>query len=65
VLLVFDDCVDACIFSSPILSGDFPDNNHIGAADTLEKIEALLPWNVPLERIEKSGTSSKGASRSI
>ena len=21
--------------------------NHIGAADTLEKIEALLPWNVP------------------
>ncbi|MBT4080421.1 MAG: transposase domain-containing protein [Gammaproteobacteria bacterium] len=27
--------------------------NHIGAADTLEKIEALLPWNVPLERVEK------------
>ena len=23
--------------------------NHIGAADTLEKIEALLPWNVPQE----------------
>jgi len=28
--------------------------NHIGAADTLEKIEALLPWNVPLERVEKN-----------
>ena len=21
--------------------------NHIGAVDTLEKIEALLPWNLP------------------
>jgi len=21
--------------------------NHIGCADTLEKVEALLPWNVP------------------
>jgi len=28
--------------------------NHIGAADTLEKIEALLPWNVPLERVQKN-----------
>ena len=27
---------------------------HIGSADTLEKIEALLPWNVPLERNLKS-----------
>lgn len=26
---------------------------HIGAADTLEKWEALLPWNVPLETISK------------
>ena len=26
---------------------------HIGAADTLEKIEALLPWNVPLEVFSK------------
>ena len=26
---------------------------HIGAADTLEKWEALLPWNVPLDKFEK------------
>ena len=26
---------------------------HIGTADTLEKIEALLPWNVPLEVFSK------------
>jgi len=26
---------------------------HIGAADTLEKWEALLPWNVPLEKFSK------------
>lgn len=26
---------------------------HIGAADTLEKWEALLPWNVPLEKMHK------------
>ena len=26
---------------------------HIGAADTLEKWEALLPWNVPLEKASK------------
>ena len=26
---------------------------HIGAADTLEKWEALLPWNVPLEKFAK------------
>jgi len=27
--------------------------NHIGAAPTPEQIEALLPWNVPLERAAK------------
>ena len=27
--------------------------NHIGAADTLEKIEALLPWNVPQDITQK------------
>ena len=27
--------------------------NHIGAADTLEKIEALLPWNVPQDILQK------------
>ncbi|MGU5537450.1 transposase domain-containing protein, partial [Aeromonas caviae] len=26
---------------------------QIGEADTLEKLEALLPWNVPLEPIAK------------
>lgn len=26
---------------------------HIGAADTLEKWEALLPWNVPLDKMHK------------
>ncbi|WP_275929495.1 transposase domain-containing protein, partial [Aeromonas sp. 1HA1] len=26
---------------------------RIGEADTLEKLEALLPWNVPLEPIAK------------
>ncbi len=35
--------------------------NHIGAADTLEKIEALLPWNVPLEKFQKNvGVFSEG-----
>ena len=29
---------------------------HIGAADTLEKWEALLPWNVPLEKFSKKVT---------
>ena len=28
--------------------------DHIGTADTLEKMEALLPWNVTLERVEKN-----------
>ena len=27
--------------------------NHIGAADTLDKIEALLPWNVPQDILQK------------
>jgi len=40
--------------------------SHIGAADTLEKIEALLPWNVPMEHVEKKiGINLKGTSRSI
>jgi len=25
---------------------------HIATADTLEKLEHLLPWNVPLKRME-------------
>jgi len=25
---------------------------HIATADTLEKLESLLPWNVPLKRME-------------
>lgn len=28
---------------------------HIATADTLEKLEALLPWNVALERVSKNG----------
>ena len=27
--------------------------NHIGCADTLEKVEALLPWNVPQDITQK------------
>ena len=27
--------------------------DHIATADTPEKLDALLPWNVPLEKIEK------------
>jgi hypothetical protein len=27
---------------------------HIAEADTLEKLEALLPWNVDLERASKN-----------
>ena len=27
---------------------------RIGAADTVEKLEALLPWNVELPRFEKN-----------
>ena len=34
--------------------------------NTLEKIEALLPWNVPMEHVEKKiGINLKGTSRSI
>ncbi|MBT4129316.1 MAG: transposase, partial [Candidatus Marinimicrobia bacterium] len=33
--------------------------SHIGAADTLEKIEALLPWNVPMEHVEKNRNQLK------
>jgi hypothetical protein len=27
--------------------------DRIAEADTLEKLEQLLPWNVPLERVSK------------
>ena len=27
--------------------------DHIGSADTLEKLDALLPWNVPQEVLKK------------
>jgi len=33
---------------------------HIGAADTLEKWEALLPWNAPLEKMKKMNQADKG-----
>ncbi|MVF14797.1 IS66 family transposase [Ketobacter sp. MCCC 1A13808] len=29
---------------------------HIGSAETLEEVEALLPWNVPLEKNSKIAT---------
>jgi hypothetical protein len=32
--------------------------DHIGDADTLQKPEALLPWNVPMEKFEKMWMSS-------
>ncbi|TLM73954.1 transposase domain-containing protein [Microbulbifer harenosus] len=28
--------------------------DRIGEADTLEKLEALLPWNVPLKPVSKN-----------
>ncbi len=34
--------------------------DHIGAADTLEKLEALLPWNVPLEKFAKKVNAFDG-----
>ncbi len=34
--------------------------DHIGAADTLEKLEALLPWNVPLEKFVKKVNAFDG-----
>lgn len=39
--------------------------NHIAAADTPEKVEALLPWNVPLEKFQKSANVFGGGNRSI
>ena len=39
--------------------------SHIGDADTLEKLEALLPWNVPLEKCEKKCLFIIRTSRSI
>src|SRR5699024_2292566 len=38
---------------------------HIGDAETPEQIEALLPWNVPLTRVEKKHSGSHRASGSI
>ncbi len=38
---------------------------RIGEADTLKKLEALLPWNVPLEPISKKWRSTAKANRSI
>ena len=34
-------------------------------ADSLEKLEALLPWNVPLEPIAKKWCNTMKASRPI
>ena len=34
--------------------------DHIGTADTLEKLEALLPWNVPLEKFAKKVNAFDG-----
>ncbi len=34
--------------------------DHIAAADTLEKLEALLPWNVPLEKFAKKVNAFDG-----
>jgi len=34
--------------------------DHVAAADMLEKLEALLPWNVPLEKIEKKVNAFNG-----
>lgn len=39
--------------------------DHIGAADTVEKIEALLPWNVPMETFEKNVNVFRGGNTSI
>jgi hypothetical protein len=38
---------------------------RIGEADSLEKLEALLPWNVALEPISKKWCNTTKASRSI
>jgi transposase len=39
--------------------------DHIGDADTLEKIEALLPWNVPMEKFSKKVNAFDGVNRPI
>lgn len=39
--------------------------DHIGDADTLEKIEALLPWNVPMAQFSKKVNAFDGSNRSI
>ena len=35
--------------------------DHIGAADTLEKLETLLPWQVPMEAFSKKVNVFDGA----
>jgi transposase len=40
-------------------------HDHIGAADTLEKVEALLPWNVPMEQLSKKVYAFDGVNRPI
>ena len=39
--------------------------DHIGEADTLEKLEALLPWNIPMETFEKNVKVFDGGNTSI
>lgn len=39
--------------------------DHIGEADTLDKLEALLPWNVPMEKFEKNVAVFNGGKMSI
>ncbi len=39
--------------------------DHIGAADTLEKLETLLPWQVPMEAFSKKVNVFDGDNRRI
>ncbi len=39
--------------------------DHIGGADTLDKLEALLPWNAPSEKFEKNAKVFDGVNTSI
>ena len=39
--------------------------DRIADADTLEKLETLLPWNVPMERFEKTVKVFDGVNRRI
>ena len=39
--------------------------DHIGSADTLEKLEALLPWQVPMEAFSKKVNVFDGRNRPI